>query len=64
METIRVKSRKLEQFFYLHGIGFISCEKDPEDGMTVWTYEKTDEAVRVMEEFKDVMRRRLARKGA
>lgn len=64
METIRVKSRKLEQFFYLHGIEFISCEKDPEDGMTVWTYERTDEAVRVMDEYREVLRRRQAQKGA
>ena len=40
---IEVKNRKLEQFYYAHGIDFISCRKDQEDGMTIWEYEDNEE---------------------
>ena len=40
--VITTKSRKLEQFFYAHGVTFLSCHKDDE-GMTVWTYEDNEE---------------------
>ena len=34
--TITTKARKLEQFFYAHGVDYLFCGKDA-DGMTVWT---------------------------
>lgn len=61
--TITTKSRKLEQFFYAHGVDFISCGKDA-DGMTVWTYEGTDENRRIAEEFRLGIARRAEKKGA
>jgi len=60
--TIITSSRKLEQFFYLHGINFIRQEKD-EDGMTVWVYERTPENIRILEEFHLAVVRRM-KKGA
>lgn len=62
MEPITTKNRKLEQFFYLHGVDFTSCGKD-EDGMTVWFYERTPENERIAEEFRDALSRRN-KKGA
>lgn len=49
--VITTRSRKLEQFLYMHGVDFLSCEKD-EEGITVWTYAGTDENRRIVEEFK------------
>jgi len=60
--TITTKSRKLEQFFYAHGITFLSCHKD-EEGMTVWEYENNEENRRIVAEFKLGLER-LAKKGA
>ena len=37
--SIEVRNRKLEAFYYAHGVDFISCDKDMADGLTVWTYE-------------------------
>ena len=51
MDTITTRSRKLEQFFYAHGIQFISCSKD-EDGMTVWTYENNEENRKIVAAFR------------
>ncbi len=56
------KSRKLEQFLYAHGIDFISQDKDDE-GMTIWTYEQTDEVMFIITEFKIALERRM-KKGA
>lgn len=62
MEPITTKNRKLEQFFYVHGIDFMNCSRD-EDGMTVWTYERTEENERIVEEFRTAVSRRT-KKGA
>lgn len=62
MKTITTKNRKLEQFFYAHGVDFVSCEKD-EDGMTVWSYELTPENEHIVAEFRAAMNRRM-KKGA
>lgn len=62
MDTITTKNRKLEQFFYAHGVDFVGCSKD-EDGMTVWTYEKTPENDRIVQEFRIALIRRT-KKGA
>lgn len=60
--TTTIRSRKLEQFLYAHGIDFIACDKDDE-GMTIWTYELTDEVSRVIKEFCTALERRNAKKG-
>lgn len=61
---IEVRNRKLEQFLFLHGIDFIGCEKDPLDGMTVWTYEDNEENRRILEEFRLAIKRREAQRKA
>ena len=61
--VITTRSRKLEQFFYAHGIDFLSCDKD-EEGMTIWTYEGTPENLRIVEVFKRGIARRAEKKGA
>ena len=62
METITTKNRRLEQFFYAHGVDFRTCTKD-DDGMTVWTYDRTEENEHILAEFKTAMNRRM-KKGA
>lgn len=61
MDTVITRNRKLEQFIFLHGIDYVSTGKD-EDGMTVWEYERTEEIVRITQEFKLAQERR--KKGA
>lgn len=51
-------SRKLEQFLFMHDIRYISWRKD-DDGMTVWCYTITPETMRVVEEYREIIRRRL-----
>lgn len=60
--TIVTRSRHLEQFYYLHGVPFLSSGKDDE-GMTVWEYERTPENERIYEEFKAGVARREMMKG-
>lgn len=60
---ITTKSRKLEQFFYAHGVTFLSCHKDDE-GMTVWTYEDNEENRHIVDEFKIGLARLAEKKGA
>ena len=59
---ITTRSRKLEQFFFLHGIDFTTSLKD-EENMTVWVYERTPETERILEEFRTAQSRR-EKKGA
>lgn len=61
--VLEVRSRKLEQFIFAHGIDFLTCRKDPDDGMTVWTYEVTEELLRIQDEFRLALKRRQ-KKGA
>ena len=61
--TITTKSRKLEQFFFAHGVDFVSCNKD-EEGMTVWEYENNEENQRIVAEFKRGLAIRANKKGA
>ena len=63
MDTITTKNRKLEQFFYAHGVDYIDCTKD-EDGMTVWTYSKTPENENILSEWRLALARRAKKKGA
>ena len=58
MDNITTKNRKLEQFFYAHGVDFTTCSKD-EDGMTVWTYERTPENEHIVSEFRLAQSRRM-----
>lgn len=62
METIVTRNRKLEQFLFLHGIDYTAVGKD-EDGMTVWRYERTEEILWIVDEFKKAQQRRM-KKGA
>lgn len=50
-------SRKLEQFFYIHDIRFISFYKN-QDGYTIWTYLLDDEGRHVLEEWRRIVARR------
>ena len=59
---ITTRSRKLEQFFHMHGIDFLRYEKDDEN-MTVWVYERTPETERILDEFRTAQARRT-KKGA
>lgn len=63
MDNITTKSRKLEQFFYAHGVYFISYDKDDE-GMTVWEYENNEENRRIVAEFKLAVERMAGKRGA
>ena len=60
---ITTKSRKLEQFYYVHGVNFVSCYKDLDDGLTVWEYDDNGENRRILEEFRIAIRRREAQKN-
>ena len=62
-DVITTKSRKLEQFFFAHGIDYIACTKD-EEAMTVWSYPRNEETIRILEEFKLGIARRSGKKGA
>lgn len=62
MAGIEIKNRRLEAFYYAHGVDFIHCDKDPLDGMTVWTYEDNEENRRILEEFRTAIRRREGQK--
>ena len=62
MESITTKSRRLEQFFYLHGVDYESITKDDE-GMTIWSYPATAENLHIVSEFKTALARR-EKKGA
>jgi len=61
--TITTRNRKLEQFYYAHGVDFISCSKD-EDGMTTWVYPRTPETEKILDEWKVAQCRRMEKKGA
>ena len=50
MYCIEVRNRKIEQFLYLHGVDFISQDKDLE-GLTVWRYEDNKENRRIIDEY-------------
>lgn len=62
MNPIITTNRKLEQFFYAHGVEFTTCSRN-EDGMTVWTYERTPETEHILAEFRLATERRM-KKGA
>ena len=60
--TIKIRSRNLEQFFFAHGVDFISQGKD-ELGDTVWEYERTPETEFILAEFRHGVRVRSERRG-
>ena len=47
---LEVRNRKVEQFFYAHGVDFVGMRKDAE-GMTIWKYSDTEENRRILDEF-------------
>ena len=61
-EMITTKNRRLEQFYFMHGIDYASFYKDMDDGLTVWEYDDNDENRRILEEFRTAIRRREAQK--
>lgn len=63
MNTITTKSRRLEQFFYAHGVDWKGSFYDDE-GMPVWVYEDNEENRRIVDEFKTAIARREAKRGA
>ncbi len=56
-------NRKLEQFFFMHGIRFQSWYRD-RDGMTVWKYALDEFGMRVLEEWREITARRSRRRTA
>ena len=60
---IEVRNRKLEQFYYAHGVDFMDCRKDLEEGLTVWIYEDNEENRRILDEWKLAIRRREAKRN-
>ena len=60
---ITTKNRRLEQFYYAHGVDFVSCTKDV-DGMTTWAYSRTPENENILAEWKVAQARREHKKGA
>ena len=61
---IEVRNRKLEQFYFVHGVDFVTCRKDPFDDLTVWEYEDNEENRRILEEFRIAIKRREAQRKA
>ena len=59
---ITTKNRRLEQFYFMHGIDYANFYKDMDDGLTVWEYDDNDENRRILEEFRTAIRRREAQK--
>ena len=59
--TIQVYNRKLEQVLFYLGQKWIACDKT-EQGMTVWTYNKTEDVVRIIKLFNESIREH--KKGA
>ena len=59
---ITVKNRKLEQFYYAHGVDFVSSGTDMKDGLTFWEYEDNEENRHILGEFRTAIKRREAQK--
>lgn len=53
------QNRRLEHFFFLHGIDFEEQFKAP-DGMNVWRYCLDEEGRRVLEEWRTIKARQAA----
>lgn len=50
--TLKTYNRRLEQALFTLGVTFLSCDKD-EDGMTYWTYTRTEKTVQIFAWFKE-----------
>lgn len=57
MATIKVYNRRLEQALFSLGVHFLSCDKDDE-GMTYWTYPRTEKTVQIVAWFKEAAENR------
>ena len=60
-EIFNTCNRRLEQFLFAHDIMYISCEKNA-DNMTVWSYRQTPELNRVVNEWRDIVAKHVAKK--
>lgn len=56
VNTFSTMNRKLEQVLYNHGIMFIGQHKNI-DGMTVWTYEATQEVEEIVRRWREAQER-------
>lgn len=56
MKTFSTMNRKLEQVLYNHGIMFIGQHRNI-DGMTVWTYEATQEVEEIVSRWRAAQER-------
>lgn len=56
VKTLRTTYRKLENFLYLIGIGYLESGKDW-DGSTYWVYEDTPQLRLAVETFKELERK-------
>ncbi len=59
---IKAMNRKLEQFYYAHGVDYVNMYKDLDEGLTVWEYEDNEENRRILEEFRTAIKRREAQR--
>ncbi len=57
-----VHDRRLEQFLFFHDIFFANSYK-LYDGSTAWEYAETEEFENVLKEWKEILRKRAARKA-
>ena len=55
------RSRKLEQFLFMHDIHFDAWYRD-RDGLTVWKYTLDAEGLMVLEEYRRIIKRRNERR--
>lgn len=56
IKTFSTMNRKLEQVLYNHGIMFIEQHRNI-DGMTVWTYESTQEVEEIVRRWREAQER-------
>ena len=62
--TFETTNRKLEQFLFVHDIPYLRWYKRPSDGMTAWVYPDTADVQSVVDEYKEICRRRHERRTA
>lgn len=55
--TIKTSNRKLENVLYYLGVHYAQCDKN-EDGMTVWTYIRTEKVDQIVKWFREECKRK------
>ena len=58
-QMFETTNRHLEQFFFVHDIRFDRWYRG-RDGYTVWVYALDEEGLRVLEEYREIIRRHQA----